>query len=323
METISLLNRNIEENALKQEVREDILEQIGHLVPNGRYSKLDVFTLPGEQCILENMIADQYAESKVILNINCAENDPKKIVAVRSNLPKQASVDLGDVDDVICKSIRTGKGREYDIIWIDYCCAANPILISRIAKYFQLCLKPIGLIYVTFYIRGDRHKDVGGKSGLARLAQSGTILPTPNCKLPRAMNNKELKCVILREIQKSFNASNIKLNKIYDVIYGGGSRQAIPMVTLGFSKGIRKQDANYFRPICQDRIARERSVKRKRTLKKRAKKKITILFEQGATTEEIKKICKLTGPQVAAYRAHYNKRNTAWHKADRVEDGGE
>ena len=320
---LTLLNEGIENNPFKQRVRLDLLEQITCLnrTPANQYRNLVILTMPGEQCILENGLDDHFSDTKyhTLLSLHCVENDLRKIDTIRKNLPSKATLHVGNLDDVICKSIRNGTNEEYDVMWLDFCCAANPVLIEQVSKYASLCLKKTGLIYVTFWIKGIKCA-TGGKQALADLVTAGTVLPDPNCPQPRNMSNVTLKNIIVAELQKAFKRKKVSVKKVYDVIYGGGPCQHTPMVTLGFSKNILKKDFNYVRPIQEDmmRISKIRKrIAQKKSIRDSKRATVFALFDKEVPDRAIKEHCEITTSQLAAYKAHYRKQGVAWRVKDR------
>jgi hypothetical protein len=318
-------NKGLESNAQKQRVREDIFNQVKafNYTSSNKYRPLDIFTLPGERCILEKMFYEYYRDPSLhtILSIDCAEHDKDKIPIIKSNLPYKADVKFGSADDVICGAIRVGDLKEYDVMWLDFTRPANPVLIEQVAKYAALALKNKGLLYVTFYIKGIKCK-TGSKMALIDLATSGTVIPHAKEIRNREASNEEVKNVVISELMRAFKRQKVKMKKIYDVIYGGGSRYNTSMVTLGFSKNILKKDENYVKLIREDRLKTERRKKRilqKKSAQKSKRDMIFTMLDNNIPDDSIKHHCEINTTQLAAYKAHYNKKGLPWRIKEREE----
>ena len=315
------MKEHFEENASKAEIRKDLLSQIKTFCKTSEKAprKLDLFTLPGQYCKMEQMLSSHFSDSSLqtILSIKCAEKNPAVLEYVKKNhlLPKEATIELGLLTDVL----RRGN-TEYDVIWLDFMCGATPVLIAQMVDYIINRLKHQGIIYITFWIKGVRCL-TGSKQALIDLVKSGTIEPDP--KAPKSygkkISNEEVRDVILSEIGRKFKAKRLaNMYKIYDVIYNGGRLGGTPMITLGFSKNILKRDPNYIEPIIENRIEIDRIAKKADKPKLTPKEKIYILIHNHMPDKAILTNYNLTVAQLSAHKAHFRKRGIPWKKEDRI-----
>ena len=304
------VNDRIENNIFKEQIRREIVYQMTRLPLEGGSGQLSVFTLPGKYCKFENILAEYSRKNNINLSLHCAENDPDVFRETEKNLPPEGTVELGDSDKIISKSILRSQRKRYDAIWIDYCNAPTLFLIRKIARYASFLLKPNGVIYVSYCIHG---RIKGGKNSLVSLIKKNHIDIRGNTD-PKRLTNEQIKDIIIADIKKEARRHKInRFKKIYDVIYGGSGRENVTMITVGFSRGIKRTDPFYVPLIQENRLVAAREVRREISLEKGRKKKLTTreqvrrLLAKGWKDELIANYCGISASSVSSYKAHYNK----------------
>jgi len=307
----SVLNRKIETNPIKQQVRKDILFQQSHFISETGDATM-AFTLPGEGCQYEWMLYDFCQDNGFPLFIRCAESKQELIESISNNLPPSSKIIHGELDQVISHDILNNPSAKFNFMWLDLVEAPTKLRIHQIVRYIQYLTRPKSLLYVTFWIQGRGN---GGKQSIKDLIEYNHMLPT-SCheESSEGLSNRNIVDIIVENIMAEAKRCKIPApTKIYDVIYGGGEQKKTTMVALGFSNGIRSKDPEFIPLIQEDRLVLERMFKvqqkkdKVRKNKVSEKDKVRSLLIKGWDNKMICAYCKISVPTLSAYKAHFNK----------------
>jgi hypothetical protein len=304
--------REFEHNPNKQLVRVDILSQIMKFVAKSKMRLLHTFSLPGEMCLFEQMLAERCREEHVRLSMICAEKKKSIFNKARINLPGEGRVENKDMHGkkdthgVVREPIFDGVNRKFNVIWADFCQALNAEELEEFTDDMKYVLSSPGIYYFTSWIHGRGR----GKSGCVNLIHG------KRSKRSAAVEPGVTNQTVRSEIEKAFvsklREKGVRVRKIYDVVYPGGGTEHTPMVTMGFMKGVRKGDPRTPRPIVEDRMA---EISKIRAVSKRLNKSegasnrdiVLAMLRKGAATTTITRSTGLGQHSVAAIKAWWTK----------------
>ena len=251
---------SIENSVAKCNIRSNISRQIEDYLSKREKQKsplgiLRVASLAAETWLFENSLKNNLEHSLILKNapeMRFISAERKKQVANQSyiNMPlKNATVVHGVFSDIFTRPFKTSLAgysyfttragdetiyRTYDLVWADYCCYASTELLNDFVHVAQNNIDK-GFIYLTFCISKKRGKDRSVVKDLKRYSKRKTddiIFLTVNA---------------ITHFAKKIKGK--KLNKVFEVIYGGGSTLGTTMVTVGYSVGLPE---NIIKPLFFD-----------------------------------------------------------------------
>ena len=288
----------LELNEQKDAIRYGLISQISLMAT---YSDdFRICTLPASNAIFENKF-HSHCNKHDIKNVEmlCAENNQKRYKEAKKNIPSCAKIWNINMDKVLYNKM-LNKGKLCDVIWADYC---NPLSLQDIkgcVDHIRFTLKSEGMYYVTTNLCGGRI--VNGKRGVYNML-TGHNQSSPCIIQESKITNSLIRDEMEKQFVNEFKRQKIKnVCKIYDVMYRGGSNNSTPMLTMGFSIGIKRNRVIFPNVIKENRIHRDKM--QKKFSKKNKKEMIYLMIENGCEDSIIMKEMELSKMSLAGYKAN-------------------
>jgi len=346
--------KSIENSVPKNRIRSELAGQICDAVKLGnskdpnRLTMLCGASLPASHWHFEGLVKSRLEmETYANVKFDGAEMNPEICLESIRNMPENASIACCSFNDLLTKPIyrnKSGVGllceegakvsaemRRYDFIWADYCCPANLELIQDTANHIANCISETGGFYYATFSLNTRTQ--GSRREVAKQLNKISKSKMPKNKSDMEILHDAVENAIMFFLKQ--NRVSTKVDKVYDVIYGGGETGQTKMMTIGFAcflpKGITK-------PIIENRSDAISELKRKRyqtALRFKTKgfdiirvkevvvktgkptgrrgrpatslsHKVRSRLDQGWDTERIAKYYKVTNGQVGSIKAWHN-----------------
>lgn len=234
-------NDSIEQSETKQQVREEIVNQIVEWATRLRKKKINILTLPGIGWHFENELVKACKKKGIEVSgvgFEYNANKPRIWDEMNSNCP--------DGFEAANKSIHgwsDKESRKFDVAWFDFCGYPDRDRMETVKEFMRS--HPVCLVYATFSLAIREH---GGAQQMAT-----EIFPFGNSVPSVAVAVRKRLWFDVRFHNE--NEENVK--EIMHLMYAGGERQVTAMITLGYQSGKVKHltpfDADWDTPLREQR----------------------------------------------------------------------
>jgi len=235
---------SIEQTVAKSNVRVNITRQAEEFLYSLKQKPktMNIATLAAKEWMFEYGLLNYLKHSTLLdshpeLKFISAEKDKSIAMASFVNMPDNATVLKGLFSDIFDSPYKKSKAgfscltdnpkdknkNQYGIVWADYCSFANTELLEDFVRVAENNMKK-GLIYLTFCLSERRGAH---KASLKDLRQ-----------YTKADNISDATADAIKVFAKRIKGK--KIEKVFEVIYGGGSTSGTAMVTIGFSVNLPK-----------------------------------------------------------------------------------
>lgn len=233
---------SIEQTVAKNNIRNNIARQFEQYISTLKKVPqiMNVASLAAKEWMFEYGLLNTLRHSFILKNIpelHFISAEKEKKIATKSfeNMPINATVLHGMFSDIFQSPYKTAKVGwsylteaikdyqspiQYSLIWADYCSYANVRLLEDFVNAVEHNITE-GLIYITFCLSEKHGAHKKSLKALKKYSKS----------------NGEDICKVTSDAIKYFakQIKGKKVEKVFEVIYGGGSTLGTSMVTVGFS----------------------------------------------------------------------------------------
>tara|TARA_R110000824_G_scaffold379016_2_gene570825 strand:- start:1987 stop:3042 length:1056 start_codon:yes stop_codon:yes gene_type:complete len=204
-------NKSLELNPYKDNVRNELIEQIIVWAKRLCKKNIHILSLAGENAFFEISLVKACKKEGITVTGDCIETVWDTYHIMKENLPEGFTPHVGKIEEYI--------DNKYDVIWLDYCGNPNPERMESFSKVVKN--NPVALVYGTFQTDATRYH--GGKKQILNELLFGN---SPTRSIPTAIRY----CI---EAKTYGLASEIVL----DILYAGGIEQKTGMITVGVQTG--------------------------------------------------------------------------------------
>jgi len=298
--------KSIENSASKNRIRSEIAGQVSEAVKIGNSSNpqhpttLHCASLPAHKWHGEGLIQSRLkVETYSNVFFDGAEMDKDICYESVRNMPENATIACCTFDDLLTKPIYRNKSgiasickenahefaetRQYDFAFADYCCNPNIQLLEDTASHIAHALKPTGGLYYSTFSLNTR---IAG----TRIEVAEKLCKKVGIKVPKGKTDLEILHnaveAVINQLLKKYRV-NTKVEKVYDVIYGGGNSGTTKMMTIGYACYLPKGMLN---PIVENRSDAIADLKKKRyaTMLRCQKKGFRVIKVKDIKVKKIK-----------------------------------
>jgi len=303
--------KSIENSVPKNRIRSEIAGQVSKAVRVGNSSNpkhpttLHCASLPAHRWHGEGLIQSRLkVETHANVFFDGAEMDKDICFESIRNMPENATIACCTFDELLTKPIYRNKSgigsiceenahefaeiRQYDFAFADYCCNPTFQLLEDTASHIAHALKSTGGLYYGTWSLNTRQAGTRIQVSKKLCKKAGIKVPKGKTDLEILHNSVE---AVIRHLLKKYKVNN-KVEKIYDVIYGGGNKGNTKMMTIGYACYLPKGILN---PIVENRSDAIVDLKRKRyqTMLRCQAKGFKIIKVKDIKVKKIKKYKKL------------------------------
>ena len=278
--TADTKTKSIENSVPKNRIRSELAGQFCEIVKKGNSTNpkynttLRIANLPAENWYFEGLLKSRLEmETYATPMFDGAEMNPEICRKSILNMPENSTIACCTLDDLLTKPIyrdKSGVGRvceegahpkaeirRYGLIWADYCCPSNLNLIQDVANYIKNSISSTGGVQVVTFNLNTRTQ--GTRREVAKQLNFVSQSKMSKGKSDMEALHDAIENAIMYYLKK-LNISD-KVEKIYDVIYGGGDSGQTKMMTIAYACYLPK---NIVKPIIENRSDAIAELRRKR-----------------------------------------------------------